>query len=83
MVHSDSSASALLPGDEPLVADLATWNKRLGLPPNSRVLRKEILSGRLRAIRFRPGANAKIYLDRADVEAWLNAARSRSVVSRR
>ncbi len=69
--------------DTALIADVKQWNRKLGLPPNSRVLRKEIAAGRLRAIRLRPGSNAKLFLIEEDVAAWLEAAREYAVVWRK
>lgn len=69
--------------DTPLIAPLSVWQQRLGLPPNSRVLRKEIAAGRLRAIRLRPGSNAKLFLTDEDVADWLAAAREHAIVWRR
>lgn len=82
MSSSSPTPTDIHSADEPLVADLATWNRRLGLPPQSRVLRKEIAAGRLKALRLRPSVNAKLFLRAEDVHAWLVAAQGRAVVRR-
>ncbi len=69
--------------ETPLIAPLSVWQQRLGLPPNSRVLRKEIAAGRLRAVRLRPGSNAKLFLIEEDVATWLEAAREHAIVWRK
>jgi hypothetical protein len=45
-------------------------------------LRKEVAAGRLKALRLRPSANAKLFLREEDVRAWLAAAQGRAVVRR-
>lgn len=44
----------------------------LGPEVSVKVLRAEVLAGRLKAVRLRPGTNAKIFVTRAALNQWLN-----------
>lgn len=49
----------------------------LGPSVSVKVLRAEVHAGRLKALRLRPGPNAKIFLRLSDIETWLDATASR------
>jgi hypothetical protein len=63
--------------DANILLSLQDAAARLGPHVSVAALRAEVHAGRLKCIRVRPGANAKILLRKVDLDAWLEGHAAR------